>query len=56
MSLISKFITDHLVTALENNFIAHEPELQEKFVEEVRALSKLVEDWVISKVKPAVAE
>jgi len=50
MSLLSTFITNHLIKSLEVQFTAHEPELQQAFVDEVAAAVNDVVTWVNSKI------
>jgi hypothetical protein len=50
MSLLSSFITDHVIKALEAQFVAHEPEMAEAFVNEVSAAVNAVVNWVNEKV------
>jgi hypothetical protein len=50
MSLISDFIAKHIVKALEAQFIAHIPELQQAFLNEVINIVKIVTDWIESKI------
>jgi len=50
MSLLSSFIVGNVVKALETQFVAHVPELQQAFLNEVAAVVKIVSDWVESKM------
>ncbi len=50
MSLLSSFLMNQLVKDLEAQFIAHEPELQNAFVDEVTAAVNSVVSWVNSKI------
>lgn len=50
MSLLSSFIMNNIVKALEEQFLSHVPELQQAFLNEVSALVKVVSDWVESKM------
>lgn len=52
MSLLSSFIANHLVLALEAEFIKHEPELQATFIEEVKAFTEQVGEWLNNKLAP----
>lgn len=52
MSLLSSFIVNHLVKALEAQFLSHIPEMQEAFLKEVSAFVKAVSDWIESKMNP----
>lgn len=50
MSLLSSFLSSQLIPALEKAFIEHEPDMQEAFLSEVKALSDQVAIWVDSKI------
>ena len=50
MSLLSSFITNQLIKSLESEFISHEPELKDAFVQEVTAAVADVVAWVNSKI------
>jgi len=50
MSLLSSFVTNQLVKALEAEFIAHEPDLKDAFVNEVNNFLSTVSLWVDSKL------
>ena len=50
MSLLSSFIVTHVVTALEEQFVSHTPELQRAFLNEVSSLVGIVSDWIESKM------
>lgn len=50
MSLLSSFIINHVVKALEAQFVSHVPELQQAFLNEVSSIVKVVSDWVESKL------
>lgn len=50
MSLISTFITNQLVKALEAEFVAHEADVQSAFVGEVQALASTVMSWANDKI------
>lgn len=50
MSLLSSFIVNHVVKALEAQFLSHVPELQQAFLNEVSSLVKVVSDWIESKI------
>jgi hypothetical protein len=50
MSLLSSFIVNHLVKALEAQFLSHVPEIQQAFLNEVSVFVKTVSDWVESKL------
>lgn len=55
MSVLSSFIQNQLLKALEDQFVAHEGDLKDAFVAEVNAFAQDVLKWVESKVqsKPA---
>jgi hypothetical protein len=50
MSLLSSFITNQLIKSLESEFISHEPELKDAFVQEVATAVADVVAWVNSKI------
>ena len=50
MSLLSSFIASHLIPALEQALIAHEPEAQALILGEIEALGAKVGDWVKDKL------
>lgn len=50
MSLLSSFIAGHVVKALEQQFIEHEPEMQEAFLGEVHAFVNVVSGWIHEKL------
>lgn len=50
MSILSKFISQHLVPTLEEEFKKHEPQLQQKLLEEVEALLAEIAHWLKEKV------
>lgn len=50
MSLISSFIVTRIVTALEQQFLSHVPELQQAFLNEATSLVKVLSDWIESKM------
>ena len=51
MSLISSFISNQLIKALENEFLNHAPDMQDFFIKEVEALGASVMGWVQEKVE-----
>lgn len=51
MSLLSSFITNQLLKSLEAQFVAHEPDLQEAFVNEVSDAVHTVVTWVNEKLE-----
>tara|TARA_R110000868_G_scaffold302646_2_gene563184 strand:+ start:894 stop:1079 length:186 start_codon:yes stop_codon:yes gene_type:complete len=50
MSLLSSFIVNQLVKSLEAQFIAHEAELKDAFVDEIGLAVTSVVEWVNSKI------
>ncbi len=50
MSLLSSFIQNQLIAALEAEFVAHSADLQAAFIKEVAALAKTVGVWVEGKI------
>ena len=54
MSLLSSFIAGHVVKALEQQLLAHEPDLQAAFVSEVEQFVGTLAQWVNSKLQPKV--
>jgi hypothetical protein len=50
MSLLSSFVTNQLIKSLEAQFLAHEPELQDAFVNEVAAAVNTIVTWVNEKI------
>lgn len=56
MSLLSTYVTGHLLHALEQEFIAHEPDLQAKLLEEVKVFTDQLSHWVNSKVNPSATQ
>jgi hypothetical protein len=50
MSLLSSFIINNIIKALEAEFLSHMPELQQAFLDEVSVLVKEISDWVESKL------
>lgn len=50
MSLLSSFITNQLLKSLEAQFVAHEPDLQAAFVNEVAVAVNTVVSWVNDKL------
>lgn len=53
MSLISGFIANRLLAALEAELVNHEQDIQEAVIKEVEALVALVGDWVQKKLAGA---
>jgi len=58
MSLLSSFLASHLIPALEQALIAHEPEVQTLLINEIKTLADNVGAWVDSKIhqQPLVKE
>jgi hypothetical protein len=52
MSLLSSFLSTHLIPALESAFIAHEPEAQAALLAELSSLADQVSAWLESKLAP----
>lgn len=52
MSLLSSFITNQLLKSLEEEFVAHAPELQDAFLSELSEATKLITNWVEAKIAP----
>ncbi len=52
MSLLSSFIQNQLVKALEAEFVAHSADLQTAFVSEVESFATEVLSWVKNKIEP----
>lgn len=50
MSLLSTFVINQLVKELEAEFVAHEPELQQAFVNEVTSAIGSVMAWANEKL------
>ncbi len=50
MSLLSTFVTGHLLHAIETQFVAAEPALQAMLVEEVKELASELSTWLNSKL------
>jgi hypothetical protein len=53
MNLLSSFIVNHIIKALEAAFLSHIPELQQQFLNEVAAVVKMITDWIESKLSNA---
>lgn len=51
MSVLSLFLHNHLVPALEKEFISHKPEMQDLLLKEVTALAEQVVAWLDSKIE-----
>lgn len=52
MSLLSSFIQNQLVKALEAEFVAHSGDIQAAFVGEVESFATELLSWVKNKVDP----
>lgn len=52
MSLLSKFVLDHLIPALEEAFLEHEPAMQDLLLREVEEFSSRIGEWVREKLAP----
>lgn len=52
MSLLSSFLINHFVPALEAAFINHEPAAQEALLAEVKVFSEQVATWLSTKLTP----
>lgn len=55
MSLLSSFVAGHLVSILEAEFIKHEPEMQQLFLNEVIDFSEALGGWLNSKMTGVAA-
>lgn len=53
MSLLSQFVTKHLVNDLEQEFVKHVPDVQQALVKEVEIFAQMLVDWVSSKLSHA---
>jgi len=56
MSLLSKFVIDNLVPALEKAFKDHEPEMRAALLRELAAFSESLGEWIKDKWKRGIAE
>lgn len=52
MSLLSSYLSEHLLLVIETEFEVHKPELQAKLLEEVKIFSDKVSQWINSKLMP----
>jgi hypothetical protein len=50
MSLLSSFVQNQLLKAIETEFAAHAPDIQEAIVAEVQAFANQALQWVESKL------
>ena len=53
MSALSSFVASYLLDALEKEFQAHAPELQDEMIKEMQYLAKLIDNWLFTKVAPS---
>jgi len=51
MSLISSLIISNLIKAVEEEFLKHEPEMQDKIIEEMQNLISEAMSWVRGKLE-----
>lgn len=51
MSLLSSFIQNQLLKAIESEFVAHEPDIQSAIVSEVESFANQALQWVKNKTK-----
>lgn len=54
MSLLSKFVSEHLLLAIESEFQSHSAELQSKLVDEVKLFADEVNSWIKNKIDALV--
>lgn len=50
MSLLSSFIRDQLLKAVEEEFLKHEPDIQDSIVQQIDAFASECIEWVKSKL------
>lgn len=50
MSLLSNFLVSSIIKYLENQFLEHEPDLQQAFLREVDEFVKTVAKWIEEKL------
>jgi hypothetical protein len=50
MSLLSSFLSHHLIPALEAAFVANAPEIQEALIHEMKQFAGEINDWIESKM------
>jgi len=55
MSLVSSFISNHLLSLLETEFVNNEPVIQEVILSELQAFVGNVGTWVESKMHPSIS-
>lgn len=53
MSLISDFVANHLLGAVENALLTHEPEMQQVIIDEIENFVAVVGTWVQNKLDTA---
>lgn len=53
MSLLSSFLSSHLIPALETALIEHEPDVQAAILGEIEAFSSQIGSWLTSKLSHA---
>lgn len=56
MSLLSTFIQNQLLHAIEQQFMEHAPEIQETILAEVGAFAQKAIEWVQSKVSDSTMD
>lgn len=56
MNIISNFVVSDILKMLEEQFIAHQPELQQAFLSEVSVLAQGIGQWLTTKLSGAVAD
>ena len=52
MSLLSMFISNHLIPALEEAIVKHKPDAQALIINEIDALNAKVGEWIKNKLSP----
>lgn len=50
MSLLSSFIRNQLLKGLEDEFVSHEPDIQDVIVEQINSFAAECLEWVNSKL------
>lgn len=50
MSILSSFIRNQLLKGLEDEFVSHEPEIQEEIVQQIGEFAAECLEWVHSKL------
>ena len=51
MGLISSLVVSNLIKAVEEEFLKHEPEMQDKIIEEMQSLISEAMSWVRDKLE-----